>query len=616
MKKVLSLLLVMIMALTVMLVVIPPIEASAATTYSLLWPVKNGQVSGYYYQGSHNGVDIVSAGDDTIYAARAGKVIWCENPCPHWDSWDSVNGVWRKDCSHYNTYGNVIAIQHDDGTVAIYGHLKQDSFKVSQNSTVVAGQPLALMGSSGMSDGKHLHFELRTLGSSWGYVNGEKINSNPVSKGGTVNYYYSGYGGTLSITPATITEGRYYLKNGNYRVYMVKDATGADTIAASTGSVSDKFLFTIEKEDPNYKITPILTANDYVLNCYWGKGGSQTLSGNEISLWLNDGDWSERWVFEEYGAGYLIHPADRPDLSITREDVKLYVEETTKSESQIWTLEPYCDHSYTYKSNSSGHWKECVQCGEKQTASSHTYTNDCDKSCNTCGYTRTTSHTYSNSCDTSCNVCGYTRTTTHTYTNSCDKTCNVCGSTRTITHTYNHDCDTDCNVCGETRTTTHSYGSYSCDSDHHWKTCTICNSSVISQPQYYTNNCDTSCNACGYERTITHSYDNDCDTDCNICGETRSTEHIYDNEQDTTCNVCSEVRTVDTDETEPSTKPGDKPDTDDTQSSSNKKDNNNDEDDEDEDNDNITIIVVAIAGAVTVSAVSIFGTALVMKKKK
>ena len=23
------------------------------------------------------------------------------------------------------------------------------------------------------------------------------------------------------------------------------------------------------------------------------------------------------------------------------------------------------DHSYTYKSNSSGHWKECVQCGEK-----------------------------------------------------------------------------------------------------------------------------------------------------------------------------------------------------------------------------------------------------------
>ena len=296
---------------------------------------------------------------------------------------------------------------------------------------------------------------------------------------------------------------------------------------------------------------------------------------------------------------------------------------TLYSKISLFNIVYDCDHSYTYKSNSSGHWKECVQCGEKQTTSSHTYTNDCDKSCNTCGYTRTTSHTYSNSCDTSCNVCGYTRTTTHTYTNSCDKTCNVCGSTRTITHTYNHDCDTDCNVCGETRTTAHSYGSYSRDSDHHWRTCTICNSSVISQPHYYTNKCDTSCNACGYERTITHSYDNDCDTGCNVCGEARTTEHVYDDEQDTTCNVCSEVRTVETlpsnsDEAEPSTKPGDKPDTDDTQSSSNKKDNddNNDEDDEDEDNDNTTIIVVAIAGAVTVSAVSIFGTALVMKKKK
>ena len=99
MKRVLSLLLVMAMTVTALLLVVPPIEVSAATTYSLLWPVQNGKVSGYYYQGSHNGVDIVSAGDDTIYAARAGKVIWCENPCAHWDSWDSSKGVWRnEDC--------------------------------------------------------------------------------------------------------------------------------------------------------------------------------------------------------------------------------------------------------------------------------------------------------------------------------------------------------------------------------------------------------------------------------------------------------------------------------------------------------------------------------------
>lgn len=354
--------------------------------------------------------------------------------------------------------------------------------------------------------------------------------------------------------------------------------------------------------------------------CQYGVKVDNGLHNDTTFGLVRDGYKFVGWSLTADGSGEIFDqdmpckPEDLvPDLVNGNKTVTMYA---------IWE-KIGCDHSYTYKSNSSGHWKECVQCGEKQTTSSHTYTNDCDKSCNTCGYTRTTSHTYSNSCDTSCNVCGYTRTTTHTYTNSCDKTCNVCGSTRTITHTYNHDCDTDCNVCGETRTTAHSYGSYSRDSDHHWRTCTICNSSVISQPHYYTNKCDTSCNACGYERTITHSYDNDCDTGCNVCGEARTTEHVYDDEQDTTCNVCSEVRTVETlpsnsDEAEPSTKPGDKPDTDDTQSSSNKKDNddNNDEDDEDEDNDNTTIIVVAIAGAVTVSAVSILGTALVMKKKR
>ena len=281
---------------------------------------------------------------------------------------------------------------------------------------------------------------------------------------------------------------------------------------------------------------------------------------------------------------------------------------TLYSKISLFNIVYDCDHSYTYKSNSSGHWKECVQCGEKQTTTSHTYTNNCDTSCNTCGYTRTTTHSYTNSCDTSCNVCGETRTITHTYNHDCDTDCNVCGATRTITHTYNHDCDTDCNVCGATRTTTHSYGSYLYDSDHHWRTCTICKSLTISQSHYYyTNNCDTSCNACGYERTPPHTYDNDCDTDCNICGETRSTQHVYDDDEDTTCNICNAVRTVETLPTttpEPETKPN---------TNNNNQSNSKDEDDDDDINQTTIII---IASAVTISAVSIFGTALVIKKKR
>ncbi len=69
-------------------------------------------------------------------------------------------------------------------------------------------------------------------------------------------------------------------------------------------------------------------------------------------------------------------------------------------------------------------------------AVNHSYTNNCDKTCNVCKETRTIKHTYSYSCDKTCNVCGATRSITHKYTNACDTKCNVCGATRSITHSY------------------------------------------------------------------------------------------------------------------------------------------------------------------------------------
>ncbi len=84
--------------------------------------------------------------------------------------------------------------------------------------------------------------------------------------------------------------------------------------------------------------------------------------------------------------------------------------------------------------------------------------------CSVCKGTKTetiaklTTHTYSNNCDKSCNVCDKTRTVgAHKYSNSCDTTCNYCNAKRTIKHTYNNSCDNTCNVCKATRTITHSY---------------------------------------------------------------------------------------------------------------------------------------------------------------
>ena len=108
--------------------------------------------------------------------------------------------------------------------------------------------------------------------------------------------------------------------------------------------------------------------------------------------------------------------------------------------------------------------KKCADCDkvivaqETVAKKDHSYSNNCDKSCNVCGKTRTVgAHKYSNSCDTTCNYCGSNRTIKHTYSNSCDTTCNLCKAKRMIKHTYSNNCDTSCNVCKATRTITHTY---------------------------------------------------------------------------------------------------------------------------------------------------------------
>lgn len=54
---------------------------------------------------------------------------------------------------------NYILIQHEDGSVAFYAHLEQDSIQLHVGDHVVQGQPIAKSGNSGMTGGlPHLHF--------------------------------------------------------------------------------------------------------------------------------------------------------------------------------------------------------------------------------------------------------------------------------------------------------------------------------------------------------------------------------------------------------------------------------------------------------------------------
>jgi len=60
----------------------------------------------------------------------------------------------------YLSEGNHIIIKHDDGSEAMYWHLKKDGVLVNRGDTVVQGQHIGYSGNTGYSAFPHLHFQV------------------------------------------------------------------------------------------------------------------------------------------------------------------------------------------------------------------------------------------------------------------------------------------------------------------------------------------------------------------------------------------------------------------------------------------------------------------------
>ena len=100
------------------------------------------------YNKMHRGTDFAAPSGTPIMASGSGKVIrarWCGGG------------------------GNCVKIKHNSTYETIYAHMKSFAKGIKEGKKVRQGQIIGYVGSTGMSTGPHLHYEV--------VVNGKKVNS-------------------------------------------------------------------------------------------------------------------------------------------------------------------------------------------------------------------------------------------------------------------------------------------------------------------------------------------------------------------------------------------------------------------------------------------------------
>jgi murein DD-endopeptidase MepM/ murein hydrolase activator NlpD len=133
-----------------------PQTVAQDVAYSLPVDENSGWQLGQVFHGgfSHTdeqnlyAVDIIVDEGTPILAARGGVVMQVEN------GFDSAGLNKEK----YAERANLIRVLHDDGSMAIYAHLRENGAMVRVGQKVSLGQLIGYSGNTGYSSGPHLHF--------------------------------------------------------------------------------------------------------------------------------------------------------------------------------------------------------------------------------------------------------------------------------------------------------------------------------------------------------------------------------------------------------------------------------------------------------------------------
>lgn len=122
----------------------------------------------YPSYAGHTGVDVnLNVIGKSVVAVKDGTVVISKAIYGSIKNYDSSGNY----IGSYSSYGEYVVIDHHDGTMTLYGHMKPGSRKVSEGQKVKQGQVIGTVGNTGNCqprpspshplNGTHLHFEVR-----------------------------------------------------------------------------------------------------------------------------------------------------------------------------------------------------------------------------------------------------------------------------------------------------------------------------------------------------------------------------------------------------------------------------------------------------------------------
>ncbi|RUO52742.1 peptidase M23 [Pseudidiomarina halophila] len=127
-------------------------DGRLAESFLLKTPLNGARLSSHYgqrkhpvlgYTRMHKGIDFGAPEGTPIMAAGQGTI---------------------KRADWYGSYGNAVIIQHADGYETLYAHLRGFAENIKAGSKVEQGEVIGYLGNTGLSQARHLHYEVYRYG--------------------------------------------------------------------------------------------------------------------------------------------------------------------------------------------------------------------------------------------------------------------------------------------------------------------------------------------------------------------------------------------------------------------------------------------------------------------